>query len=108
MNRLRCNCRRMARSLPESTTLPRSTRFGAGEFYDLAPLLDFARQESAEICGGARKDGAAQVSEARPHLGIVDRCIDLPVELVDDFCRRVLGHADAIQAARLITRNELA
>src|SRR5262249_61541618 len=75
--------------------------------HHLAPLLGFVGDELTEIGGRADKRRASKVSKPRPDLGIGEAGVDLLVELVDDLRRRVLGYADAIPVARLITRQEL-
>ena len=83
-------------------------RLDAGEPDHLAPLLGFVRDELAEVGGRARKHRAAQIGKPRLHLGIGERGVDLPVELVDDLGGRVLGRADAEPRARLVARHEIA
>src|SRR5262249_47449581 len=74
---------------------------------DVAPLLGFVGDEFAEISGRADKRPASKVGKPRLHLGIGEASVDFLVELIDDLRRRVLGYADAIPVARLITRQEL-
>src|SRR6266568_8004576 len=54
-----------------------------------------------------RKRRATQVSEPRPDLRIGETCVDLLVELIDDFGRCVFGRTDAHPGACLIARKEL-
>src|SRR5580700_3279155 len=74
----------------------------------LGPLLGFVGDELPEIGRRADKDCFPHVGEAHLDLGIGEARVDLLVELLDDFHRRVLGGADAVPRARLIARNELA
>ena len=46
--------------------------------------------------------GSVQVGKPRLDLGLGEPCIDLPVELLDNFDGRVLGRADSIHQARLV------
>src|SRR5215472_2039684 len=73
----------------------------------LGPLFGVICDELSEIGGRADKRRASKVGKPRLHLGIGEAGVDLLVELVDDLRRRVLGYADAIPVARLITRQEL-
>src|SRR5262249_54515780 len=72
----------------------------------LAPLFGFLGDQLAEVSGRTRKHRAAEVSEMGLHLRVVESRVDLLVELLDDLGRRVLGYADAIPVAGLITRYE--
>jgi len=73
-----------------------SLRLDAGELGDLTPLPRFISNELSEIRRRARKHRAAEFGQLRLHLGIGEGRINLPVELIGDFGRRVLGHADAV------------
>src|ERR1700694_1653135 len=65
----------------------------------LTPLLGFFGDELSEVGGRARKRGAAQVGKARLDTSIGEASIDLPVELLDDFGRRIPRHAQADPSA---------
>src|SRR5215475_4882022 len=90
-----------------SAPSPASVRLDACEPHHLAPLLGFLGDQLAEVSGRTRKHRAAEVSEARFHVGIGKASVDLLVELVDDLHRRVLGCADAIPCACLVIGHEL-
>src|SRR5262245_36989496 len=74
---------------------------------DVAPLLGLAGDELTEVARRAHHHCATQVGKPHLDLGVGEARIDLPVELVDDFGRRGLWCADAVPAARLISRHEL-
>src|SRR5262245_15555307 len=61
----------------------------------LGPLLGVVGNELAEIGGRAGKQRAAEVEQPRLELRILERCVDLPVEPVDDPDRRCLRRTDA-------------
>ena len=71
-----------------------------------SPFLGFVSDELAEFGGRAGKHFTAKVGKPRVHLGIGERSVDLPVQLLDDLGRRVLGRADAVPLARLVARQE--
>ena len=64
----------------------------------LAPLLGVVGDELAEVGGRARQRRASEVSQLRLDFGIGEACIDLLVEPVDDFGRRIPRCADAPKA----------
>src|SRR5262245_50321708 len=74
-----------------------SLRLDASELDHLAPLLGLVDDQLAELGRRSRQQGAAEVGEARPHLGVGERRVDLLVELVHDLGRRVSGRTDPIQ-----------
>ena len=74
----------------------------------LAPFLGFLGDELAEIGRRPRERRAAQVGKPRLHLGVGKSSVDFLVELVDDFGRGVLGRADTVKRARLVTRQKIA
>src|SRR5215510_13473679 len=74
----------------------------------LAPLLGVVGDELAEIGGRSRQCHAAEVSEPRFHLGVGEGRVDLLVELLDDFGRRIPRCADAPKGACLTVRYEIA
>ena len=80
-----------------------SVRLGARELDHPGPLLRFVGDEPSEVGGRTRKRCAAQISEPRLDLGIGEARIDLFVELANDVGGRVLGNADAIPLAGLVT-----
>jgi hypothetical protein len=49
----------------------------------LAPLIGFIGDQLPEVGGHHWHWNAAQISKPRLHLGVGERGIDLPVELVD-------------------------
>src|SRR5262249_25700586 len=65
------------------------------EFHDLGELLGLAGDEPAEVGWRARQRRAAELGEPRFDLGIIQRGVDLAVELVDDGGGRALRHAEA-------------
>src|ERR1700730_6827940 len=64
-----------------------SFRFGAGDFYDLTPLLDFRHDVAAKLGGAKDHWRAAQFGNARLDARICQAGIDRLVELVDDLGR---------------------
>src|SRR5205085_12701047 len=76
--------------------------------YYLAPFLSFVGDELTEIGRQARKRGASQVGKPRLDLGVGEGRVDLPVELVDDLTRRVLGRAVTLPIGSLVARQEFA
>src|SRR5262249_34838136 len=72
---------------------------GPGHF---SPLFCVVSDELSEVGRRAWKCSATQFGEARLHIGVCEGRVDLVVELVDDFSRRVLGRADAKPNARLV------
>src|ERR1700730_115200 len=75
---------------------------------NLGPLLGFVGDQPAEVCRRARQGRADKVGKPRFHCGIEEGCIDLLVELVNNFDRRVSWRANAKPGACFITREELA
>src|SRR5207248_6160294 len=86
----------------------RLLRLRARELHHLAPLLGFFGDKFSEIGGRARERSGAQVGKLRLHVWIGEGRVDLPVKLVDDLHRRILGGTDAMKSTCLITRHELA
>src|SRR5262245_8623285 len=68
-----------------------SVRLDVGRPDYLRPLFLIIYDESPEVGRRAWKHRAAKIGEARLHLRIGKRRVDLVVELVDDLRRRVLG-----------------
>ena len=61
------------------------------------------------IRGGHRfSDVPPNVGKPRLHLGIGERRIDFPVELLNDFCWRVFRNTKAAPEACLVARQEVA
>src|ERR1700730_14635474 len=71
-----------------------SLRLDAGKLYHLAPFFGFVGDQLAELSRHPRQRRAADIGEARPHLGVGESRVDLPVERVDDLGRRVPGRTD--------------
>src|SRR5262249_58937003 len=69
----------------------------------LAPLLGFIGDMLAEVGGRTRKHRAAEVSEMGLHFRVVESRVNFLVELVNNLRRGVLGCADALPLARLLT-----
>src|SRR5262249_19702507 len=86
----------------------RLLRFDPRELDHLRPFLGFGGNEFTKLSRRAGKHCATQIGKARLHLGIVESRIDLLVELVDDFSRRVFWCADALPAARFIAEPKFA
>src|SRR6266550_3278620 len=84
-----------------------SLRLDAGGADHLGPFPGFLRDQLAELGGRARQRLAADGGQPCLHSGISDGRIDFPVELVDDFSRRVGGRADAIPLAGFVSRHEI-
>src|SRR5580700_12320761 len=93
-------------TMPAASASPifccRLFRLEAGGPHHLAPLLGFRRDEAAERGGRTRERLAADVGEARFHLGVGKRRVDLLVEPVDDLGRRIARRGQAIPLARLV------
>src|SRR5215831_18928015 len=66
-------------------------RFGAGELHDLRPFRGFVLHEGRELRGDPGERQAAQLDEPRLDPRIVERNVDLVVELLDDLGRRAGG-----------------
>src|SRR5215471_2718961 len=79
-----------------------------GRADNLAPLLDFRANESPEIGGRAGEHCCAQVPKPRLHLGVSESRIDLPVELLDNLGRRLLGGTDTLPNACFQAGHEIA
>src|ERR1700730_11569925 len=79
-----------------------SFRFGAGDFYDLTPLLDFRHDVAAKLGGAKDHWRAAQFGNARLDARICQAGIDRLVELVDDLGRRAFRDADTEPPARFV------
>ena len=60
------------------------------------PISRFPRRQLAELDRRSRQRRAAEVSETGLHLGVVESCVDLLVELVDDLGQRGLRCAEAV------------
>ena len=74
----------------------------------LAPLLGFVGDELAKVGGRASDHRAAEVGKPHLQLRIGEPGIDLIIELVDDLGGCVLGRADALPCARLVTGQKIA
>src|SRR6516162_9886852 len=85
----------------------RSLRLDAREPHHLGPLLGFRGDEVAKVGGRARNHCTAQIGEPCLKLGMGEGGVDLVVELVDDFGRRIPRRADAAEGACLIARHEI-
>src|SRR5262245_8266345 len=85
-----------------------SLRLDVGRSDHLGPFFGFVGDELAKLAGRARNHHSAQVGEPRLYLGIREARIDLLVELIDDFSRRVLGRADAVPVTRFVAANKIA
>src|SRR5262249_52886601 len=86
----------------------RSLRLDVGGPDDVAPLLRLVGDELAKVGGREREHVATQVGKPHLDLGVGEARVDLPVELVDDFSRRVFWCADALPAARFIVEHKFA
>src|SRR5438046_1369747 len=84
-----------------------SVWLGTGELNRRAPLFNFFGDQLGIVGGGAGKHRAPQVGQPGIDPGIGEGGVDLLIELVDDFGRRVSGRADAKYPTRLIARDEL-
>src|SRR5262245_2562500 len=84
-----------------------SVRLDVGRPDHPRPLLGVIGDVFAEVGGRAWKHGATKLGKARLHLGIGKPCIDLAVELLNDFGRRGLWCADACPNARFVVRHKL-
>src|SRR5262245_33491605 len=85
-----------------------SLRFDVRELDHLAPLLGFVGKELAVVGGRARNRSAALFGKPRLDLRIGEARVDLTIELVDDFGRRVLGGAKSQPSACLISGHKIA
>ena len=88
--------------------LPRSVRLCARELDYFGPLLGFFRDALSVLARRQRKHLAAKLGKACLDCRVGEGGIDLPVERVDDFGRRVLRRADTGPRVRLETRHEVA
>src|SRR3974390_1847632 len=71
-----------------------SVRLDTGELDHLGPLFGVVGDKLAEVGGRTWKHPRAQLGKPRLELGVGQSSVDLPVELVDDLGRRVLGYAN--------------
>src|SRR5712671_594928 len=85
-----------------------SFRFDVGGPDHLAPFLSLVGDELAEIGRRHWNWSTTQVGEPRLYLRIGEARIDLLVELVDNFGRRVLRRGHAVPPARFVARDEIA
>src|SRR5262249_23367419 len=74
----------------------------------LGPFLNLFGDELAEVSGRAGDQRAAELEQPRLELRILERCVDLSVEHVDDPDRRCLRRTDAEQRGGIVARNEVA
>ena len=72
-------------------------RLDVGELDHLRPPLGLLGDELAELRGRHHQNRAAQVLEPPLDLRIGERGVDLAVEQIDDFGRRVGRRADSVQ-----------
>src|SRR5207249_4502581 len=79
--------------------IPGSLRLDARELDYLGPLLGFVRKELAVVGGRARNRRAALFGKPRLDLRIGKARVDLTIQLIDDFGRRVLGGAKSQPSA---------
>ena len=77
-------------------------------FNHLGPFLGLVGDELAEVGRRTRNRNAAQIGEPRLHRGVGEARVDLLVDLVDDLGRRTRPCGQAVPAAYLIARYELA
>src|SRR5471030_2559713 len=80
----------------------------ARRVHDLLPLGRLVADHLAEILRSPGDRRAAQLREALAHLRVGERAVHLRVDLLDDFLRGSLGHADAEPCRGLVTRHRLA
>src|SRR5262245_14414138 len=85
-----------------------SLRLDVREPDNLAPFLCFGGDELTEVGRRADLYQAAELGEPCLELGIRERRVDLPVELVNDVGRRVLWRANALITTCLVARHEFA
>src|SRR6202795_2390759 len=85
----------------------RSLRLDIRELDHLGPFLGFIGNELAEIGRRTGERHGAEIGNPLLQRGIAEAGIDLLVELVDDVGWRVLGRANAVEAARIVARHEL-
>src|SRR5947209_9311550 len=76
-----------------------------GEFHHLAPFLCLIGDQFAEFRRRHRLWNAANLSQPRHQLGILERLANRLVERGDDFRRRALWRRDAIESNRLESRH---
>src|SRR5258705_11913877 len=76
-------------------------RLDARELHHLAPLLDFVRDELAEVGGRVDKRRGSHVGDPRLDSWIGKSCVEFLIELVDNLDGRVLGSADPEPSGRL-------
>ncbi len=85
----------------------RSLRLDMGRADHLGPLLGFIGDELAEVGGRARKGRTAKLGKPGLQLGIGKPCIDLAIDLVDDFRGRVLRRTKAGPVTCFEARHEI-
>jgi len=78
-----------------------SLRLDAGELDHLGPLLGFGRDEICELGGRTGEYRRAQIGDTCSYFRVRESRVDLLVEFVNDFGRRVLGRADPVPRVRL-------
>src|SRR3569832_2834461 len=74
---------------------------------DLLPLRRLGGEELAEVGRRAGDRNAAEVAELLEHARILERLVDLVVELVDNFLRRAVRDTEAEEGARLVAGDAL-
>src|SRR6185312_16710440 len=95
------------------TTLPGMDRSGAsldpdiGALDDLAPFRDLALDQLREVGGRSAEHDAVEIRQLPADARLGEARIDLAVEGLDDFRRRVPGRAEAVEKRRLESAEEL-
>jgi hypothetical protein len=59
--------------------------------------LGFGNQHGAEFPGVTGDGNGAELAEPLLDRGVGERCIDFPVQDIDDLLRRVVRGADAVE-----------
>src|SRR5579864_6008890 len=90
------------------TNRPSLRRLQPGSLDDVRPFFGFVGQEFFVIGRRADHGSAAQFGEALLGSRFSQDGIDVFIEPGDDLGGRSRRHADAVDVARLVTRNELA
>src|SRR5262245_56384529 len=85
-----------------------SLRLDPGELDHFAPLLGLVDNQLAELGRRSRQRRAAEVGEARPHLGVGKRHVNFLVQLLHDLSWRIPRRPEAERAGDLLAGHGVA
>src|SRR4029077_10260019 len=94
-------------SFRATVSFPASLRLDVGCSDHLCPLLGLFGDQFAKGGGRAWKHRSAQVDKPCLDSGIGEGGVDLRVELIDDFSRRVPGRTETKTVAPFVAWHEL-